>query len=475
MLLHPSDASYWDPNQLHGELQRVFDICHSCRRCWNLCPSFGNLFKRLDAIEDEAAAPSQGEKKAPRGEGQRAEGQHAAEADPSLLTSINPVERLSDADGRRVVDECYQCKLCFNHCPYHPPHRFQLDFPRLMQRAKAVRARREGIRWPDRLFARVDWIGRVASWIAPIVNWANHFEPNRLLMEKVLGVARGRNLPRFHSTTFRKWWDWRGPKPSPDRRSTNDRISPLPLEPGRDMRVVLFYTCSVNYNDPSTGKDAVAVLERNGFEVLCPADRCCGMPHLDCGDMPAALSSARRNVEALYPFALQGLAILALGPSCSLMLKEEYPALLRSHEASVVAKASFDIMEFLAKLKREGRLDTRFGEGPGKIAYHVPCHLKAQNIGYKSKELLELLPGASVTLVDRCSAHDGTWGMKKEYYELSMKTGRKLFDEIEQAGADAVATDCPLAGLQIAHGTGKAPRHPIHWVARAYGIESDPA
>lgn len=449
---HHTDPVFWDKDALRKETQRVLEICHGCRRCWNLCPSFGNVFKRIDQLEESlngpvpaAAAAGAAAGRAGGHDGLYEEG--AAVADPSLAMAKDPVEALTDDDHKKLVDECYQCKLCFNLCPYHPPHRYQLDFPRLMQRQRAVR----GGRLLDRVLARVDLVGTLGCLTAPLANWLASWRwPRRLL-----GIHPERNLPRFHLETFRRWWDWRGPK-GPRRRT-----------------VALFYTCSVNYNAPGIGKAAVAVLERNGLEVLAPEQLCCGMPHLDSGDIEAAKRAARRNLARLVPLAQRGVPILSLGPACSLMLRDEYPALLRSEDAALVARHTYDVCEYLVKLKRAGELDTSF-KNLGKIAYQVPCHLKAQNVGFKSRELLELL-GPGVAMIDRCSAHDGTWSMKTEYYELSMKTAKKMLDELEQARADRIATDCPLAGLQIEKGLGRRPEHPIELVAEAYGLQTDHA
>lgn len=451
----PAEPRYWDQASLDSELGRVFDICHGCRRCWNVCPSFGTLFKRIDEIEDvlnpstpAAAIPTAAGAAEGEGVGDHA---HAAAVDPALLTAKNPVEGLTDADKKRVVDECYQCKLCFNLCPYHPPHRFMLDFPRLMGRATAVRRKKEGATLFDRIAPHVDLLGRLNAPAAPLINWLNALPSFRAILEAVLGVDRRRNLPLFHTETFRAWWDWRGPK----ARGAG--------------RVALFYTCSVNYNDPQVGRAAVKALERNGFEVVCPEQSCCGMPHLDAGDTGSAEASAKKNVAKLLPFAQQGVPIVALGPTCSYMLRQEYPFLLDDEASKLVARHTLDISEFLMKLKKEDRLVEDFKAEERTVAYHLPCHLKAQNIGFKSRDLLQLIPGTRVKLVDQCSGHDGTWSMKKEYYELSLKTGRKLFGELDQEKGCQAATDCPLAGLQIVQGTGKTAKHPIELVAEAYG------
>ena len=487
---------YWDRAALREETTRVLDICHGCRRCAQLCPSFTGLFRRIDEIEDAQTAAAGGKSAAAvlaeasteiKEEGHHApspdigsgtageeHGLPAAAIDPSLLLTQSPVEALSDADHQKVVDECYHCNLCFNLCPYHPPHRFELDFPKLMRRHKAVALRERGAKLSDKLFARVDLVGTVSSWFAPIVNFMNGWRPNRLLLSAVLGIHPDRRLPKFHFQTFLRWWSMRARRRDPvmpAQAGTQD--SRAPAYAGATKKVALFYTCSVNYNEPRIGRAAVAILEKNGFEIVCPPQRCCGMPHLDIGDLESAKAAARENVGWLAPLAREGMPIVALGPTCSYMLKRDYPELLGTDDAKLVAAHTFDATEFLVKLKAEGRLSTDFKSGPGKVAYQPACHLKNQNIGLKSKELLELLPGSSVAVVDRCTGHDGTWSMKNEYFELSMKYAKKLFDELEQTGADALSTDCPLAGLQIAQGTGRAPAHPLELVAEAYGIDPD--
>lgn len=452
---------YWDRGALREETTRILDVCHGCRRCVHLCPSFTNVFKRIDEIEDQQTAAAGGKSAAAvladASTEIKEEGQHASAADPSLALMQNPVEALSDFDHQKVVEECFHCNLCYNMCPYHPPHRFALDFPKLMQRHKAVNLKEGKGKWRDKVLARVDLVGALTAPFAPLVNWLNRQPFHRALLRLLLGIHPQRNLPLFHVETFRKWWDIRGPK----SRSSG--------------RVAVFYTCSVNFNEPQIGKATVAVLEKNGFEVVCPPQSCCGMPHLDGGDISAAKAAAQANVERLLPLAQQGVPIIALGPTCSFMLKRDYPDLLNTEAARVVSKATFDLTEFLMKLKKQGRLSLDFQEqaGAGKVAYQPACHLKNQNIGLKSKELLELLPKTDVHVVDRCSGHDGTWSMKEEFYELSMKYAEKLFAEIRHMNADTVSTDCPLAALQIAQGTGRAPVHPIELVAKAYGVSAD--
>lgn len=419
MAFELDSKDFWEAPKVEAELKRVFDICNGCRRCYNLCPSFNDMFSRLDseAVDGDA-------------------------------------EKLGEADFRSVTDLCYQCKLCFNHCPYTPPHRWDLDFPRLLLRAKAAQVRREGIPFHDRMLGKVDLMGRVGTLFAPFSNWAIRNPAYRWLLEKVCGIHRNRLLPEYASETFRRWFD--------------NRPAAQPSAGGR--KVALFYTCSVNFNDPAVGKDCVRVLEKNGVRVRCPEQRCCGMPFLDGGDLDATRASARANIESLYPLAREGYDIVIPGPTCSYMFKREYPALVDGEKVQAIAARTFDICEYLMGLHGEAKLDTRFTRGAGRIAYQIPCHLRAQNIGYKSRDLMQLIPDTTVRLIEKCSAIDGTWGLKESYYDLSRKVAEPLMRELAEDRADLVVSDCPLAGLQIQEGTGRRTLHPVQVLAIAYGL-----
>jgi len=234
--------------------------------------------------------------------------------------------------------------------------------------------------------------------------------------------------------------------------------------------VVLFSTCLVDYHSVEVGQATVAVLEKNGVEVVRPEQQCCGMPLFDTGDIPGILRKAQANVATLKPWVDRGYDIIAPVPSCSLMLKREYPHLLSTEDAKLVASHTFDVCEYLMKLKKQGKLDTNFPNRPGKIAYQIPCHLRDQNIGFKSKELMELT-GASVEVIERCSGHDGTWGVKVEFFDLSMKIAAKAVREVEAVQADLVVSDCPLSGVQLTQaGGGKPTLHPIEVIKQAYGL-----
>ena len=411
----PNDPAYWDRSGLASELERVFEICHGCRLCFNLCPSFPELLGAVDRHDGSVAG-------------------------------------LTGAEVGRVIDTCYQCKLCYVKCPYTPDdkHQFQLDFPRLLLRANALRKREAGLDLRARILSRPELVGRLGGAAAPLTNWLNRQPMARQALAEAAGIHPGKLLPDFHSESFDQWYRKR-PKPR-----------------GDDSKAVLFFTCFVNHNNPQVGKDAIDVFERNNISLGCPKQNCCGMPALEAGDIALAKHMARSNVASLLPHVEQGKKILAINPTCSYMLRKEYAELDGSPAAAKVAAATMDLCEYLFSMKQRGELNRDFQSSPGKIAYHLPCHLKAQNIGFRSRDLMKLIPGAAVRMVDQCSAHDGTWAMKKEFFPLSMLTGKKAFDEMKEAQADVMATDCPLAALQFDQALGVRPVHPIQVLARAY-------
>jgi Fe-S oxidoreductase len=416
--LHYSDPEYLEPAALEAELRRVGDICHQCRRCLPLCPSFPKLFELVDASEQEIAG-------------------------------------LSRADFEAVNELCYHCKLCYNHCPYTPPHEWDVDFPALMRRQQLARAARDGIPLRRRLTTRTDLLGRVGSALPALMNFANRNPLSRWLMEKTLGIDRAFVQPSYYAETVESWFAGRGCRAS-----------------GAGGRAVLFTTCSVNYNDPIAGRSAVRVLEHADVAVSLCYERCCGMPFTDTGDLETAAAFAERNVAALLPHVEAGARVLVPGPSCSLMLKEEYPRLLRSEAARRVAAATRDLMEYLYELAREKKLPRDFKQPLGSVAYHAPCHLRHQKIGYRARDLLALA-GAEVALIDACSGVDGTWGMQARYHDVSLRVAAPMLRRIEEAGAEHVATDCPLSALRIEEGSGRKAVHPIVLLRHAYGLGTE--
>jgi Fe-S oxidoreductase len=413
------DPDYLDPAKLERELRRVGEICHQCRRCLPLCPSFPKLFELVDATERE-------------------------------------IEGVTMDGFERVNELCFHCKLCYNHCPYTPPHEWDVDFPALMRRHQLARAERDGTPLARKLTTRTDLIGRIGSAVPPLMNLANRNRLSRVLMEKTLGIDRDWVQPSYYHETVERWFARRGPRGE-----------------GAAGTAVLFTTCSVNYSDPLVGRAAVEVLEHAGVRVDVCYERCCGMPFTDTGDLGSARANARRNVEALLPYVTDGGVVVAPGPSCSLMLKEEYPRLLPGdRDAQRVAEATRDLMEHVHALAKAGHLTKDFAHPLGRVAYQAPCHLRHQNIGFKSRDLLRWA-GAEVTLVDACSGVDGTWGMQKRFHDASLKVARKMLDAIRAAEPDHVSTDCPLSALRIEEGLGRKAVHPVVLLRYAYGLGAE--
>jgi glycerol-3-phosphate dehydrogenase subunit C len=409
------DPDYVDAAKLERELRRVGEACHQCRRCLPLCPAFPKLFELVDATPHE-------------------------------------VEGVTRAGFDAVNELCYHCKLCYNHCPYTPPHEWDIDFPAMMRRQQLQRAKRDGVPLARRLTTRTDWIGRAGSLAPALLNLANRSRASRVLMEKTIGIHRDWVQPSYGSDTVDRWFRKRGPRGD-----------------GRSGEAVLFTTCSVEYSDPIVARSAVAVLERSGVRVDVAYERCCGMPFTDVGDLDTARANAERNVALLLPHVERGAAVIVPGPSCSLMLKHEYPKLLGGEDARRVAGATRDLMEYVYDLARAKQLDRDFARRLGKVAYHAPCHLRAQNIGYRSRDVLRLVAD-EVELVDACSGVDGTWGMQARFHEASLQVARKMLEAIERSGAEHVATDCPLAALRIEEGLGRKAVHPIVLLRHAYDL-----
>lgn len=423
-MFNPRDPEFYDEAATESELRRVFQICHGCRLCFSFCPSFPELFARIDDHVEN-------------GEGE--------------------ADALTRPEMDRVVDLCYQCKLCYVKCPYTPPHDWDVDFPRVVLRAKATRVKRDGLTVVDRALGDPDRLGRQGAAFPQLFNWLNTNPSVRRAMEGVLGIHRDRNLPEFHSPSYTRW------------HSQNAR--PRAAASVADT-VAVFATCTVNYCYSDIGAALTQVLEKNGKRVVLTYENCCGMPWLDGGGIDRAIAQAEANVRALAPLAREGIFIVVPQATCGYMLRAEYGELLGTEAARLVAQMTLDPCEYLMKLHEQGKLDCSFTRPQGRIAYHAPCHLRAQNIGLRSLDLLSLLPGTEVELVEKCSAFDGTWGMKKEFYQLSLKYAGKLNCALAEAAPARIASDCALAGLNVIKGLGRAPVHPIQILRDAYGLDS---
>ena len=428
-VFNPEDPLFWDPADLEGELRRVFEICHGCRMCVGYCPSFPFMFDRIDENHE-------------------------------LHGQAHSAITLQAQDFESITDLCFQCKLCYVKCPYTPddPNSdWLVDLPRLLWREKVVRTRRiGGTTLQEKALGEPGVLGALSAGVmAPIANFVTAQSLVRRAMDKVAGIAPEFLLPTYATTTFPTWF------------KRHERSARREAPHGE---VAIFSTCLVDFNRPRTGELAVAVLEHAGFRPTLPAQTCCGMPNMDTGDLDRVREKARFNVLHLAAEVRAGRDIVAPGPSCSMTLKKEYPELLGTADAALVAAHTFDLMEYLWKLWREGKMPKTFARELGSVAYHAPCHLRAQKIAHPSRSLLEKVPGTEVTVIEQCSVVDGTWGMKSQYYELGVKYSRKLVRAIDNAEARFVASDCPLASQRITKENRVAVRHPIELLAYAYGL-----
>ena len=429
---HPIDwnsPDFYNEDKLLDELHRVYDICHGCRRCVSLCTSFPTLFDLID-------------------EGKTGE--------------MDGVEK---KDYWKVVDQCYLCDLCYmTKCPYVPPHEWNVDFPHLMLRGKAIKFKKGEVTFRDKLLSATDAIGKLAAIpvVAQTVNAVNRNPIARKLMDGVLGVHQDRTLPEYSPTRF---------------RSTADKSPVHPVRDGRSTpgKVAIYATCYVNYNEPGIGHDLLKILGHNEIPyVLVDKEACCGMPKLELGDLDAVARLKAVNIPPLAGLAAQGYAILTAVPSCTLMFKSELPLMFPNDgDVKAVAKAMFDPFEYMILRNRDGLLKTDFKKSLGKVSYHIPCHSRVQNVGQKTREMLQLVPDTQINTVERCSGHDGTWGVKTEYFANSMKIGRPVFKAMASTDPDYISSDCAIAARHIEQGMGETKaqkEHPLSLIRIAYGL-----
>ena len=425
----PNDPTYWDSEALDKEVQRTFEICHGCRMCFKYCDSFPSLFDLIDNTYD------------------------------------GEVSRVTHGDTRSVMDACFQCKLCEVQCPYttRDGHAFQLDFPKLVHRHKAQEARKNGIGLREKILGNPDRAGLMARASLGMANVMNRFSVHRWFLEKTVGIHRNKLLPEFASTTFSRWANRRG----------------LIRESSEDTEVVLFQTCYVENNEPEIGRDTVDVFEHNGVDIGCTKGlECCGMPRWEAGDLEGLRSQARTNIDRLLPFVEGGAKVVAINPTCSMMLRREYPELVPvelREKARTLAAATMDPSEYLWSIRKEDRFKEDFKSTPGdSVGYHAPCHLRAQAVGFKGRDLLRKIPGVVPRTVSECCGHDGTYAMKVEGFEPSKRVGKKAFDGMKASEAEVWSTDCPLAAIQFEQHAGVKPMHPMSILARAYRDDGFP-
>ena len=427
------NPDFYNEEACEAELERIFDICHGCRRCISLCNAFPTLF---DLIDEAGDAETAGVPKA------------------SLW---------------KVVDQCYLCDVCYmTKCPYVPPHQWNLDFPHTMLRAKAIQYKTGKMKFRDKLLTSTELVGTLSSIpvVVHAVNAANRNGIARGVLQKVLGVHKQRQLPEFDSANFRA-----NAAPSYNYPVRNGERSP--------GKVAVFSTCYVNYNEPGIGHDLLKLLDHNEIPyVIVRGETCCGMPKLELGDLETVEKYKERNIPLMHDLAQQGYAIVTPVPSCTLMFKSEIPLLFADDpRCKAVSVTMHDPFEYFVLRHKDGLLKTDFKVDLGKVSYHIPCHSRVQNVGRKTEEMLKMT-GATVNTVERCAGHDGTWGVKEEYYELSMKIGKPVFKAMAKDEPDYVSSDCAIAGRHILQGMTEAgaagkkeKRHPLTLLRIAYGLE----
>ena len=427
---------FWDEQALEKEMERIFDICHGCRRCFNLCDSFPRLFDLID--------------NGPTGE----------------------LDGVDKADYAKVEEACTLCDMCFmTKCPYVPPHAWAVDFPHLMLRHRAVQARKKGIDFVESQLADTDRMGRLGTFAAPLMNWATdeRNKPVRRSLERLGGIHHGARLPKQASETF-------------EQRARREGVTLNDAAPAFGQRkAVLYATCFVNFHSTEIGAAARAVLAKNGVEteVLHPA--CCGMPKLELGDVEAVADAAKKVSAELLPWVDKGYDIVALTPSCALMLKFEWPLICpRDPAIERLAQATFDLSEYVVDIAKKHGLADGLEPVEGGISMHLACHARAQNMGPKAAEMLRLIPKTRVAVIERCSGHGGIWGARTENFEIAVKVGKPAAQAALKNNTSRVASECPLAAehlmqvMEMAAGEEKPKpfraEHPIEILARAYGL-----
>jgi glycerol-3-phosphate dehydrogenase subunit C len=432
------EEAFTDTEALDKEMRRVFDICHGCRRCFNLCDSFPRLFDLIDNSATEE------------------------------------LDAVKSEDFAPVVEACTLCDMCFmTKCPYVPPHPFQLDFPHLILRARAVEQKQGKTSFTQKQLAEMDRNGTLARVASPIINWASNIDNKmtRPVMEAVAGIDRTAELPKFYTKTF----------VSADR---SDPIAANAAAPAFGKRkAALYATCFVNYNKPATGLAARAVLNHIGVATKVAYPGCCGMPFLEQAELERVAANAAKVSKELVKLIDDGYDIVALTASCGLMLKFEWPLIVPENaDVKRVAEATYDIDEYVVDVAKKEGLPDGMTALPEGVTVHLACHARAQNMGPKAAEMLRLIPDTPVDVIERCSGHGGTFGVVKPTHATAVKVGRPVFRTAAQQGRGHIVSDCPLAAQHIVQQIGeladkageprkvREPEHPIQIMARAFGL-----
>jgi Fe-S oxidoreductase len=409
------DPKFYDEEALYEEAKRVYLKCKDCRMCVNFCPSFPALFDAVDSKHDN-------------------------------------IEALTKEELAKPLELCFHCKQCYFKCPYTPPHEWKLDFPHLSLRYKAIKFKNQGAKITDKLMLDTDLVGKLSVPFGKVVNKAMDVKPVRLIMEKTAGIDQRAKLPPINEHSFRSF--------------LKDNLVPV-KNPVR--KAVLFYTCLLNYNFLEKGKALLHVLYKNNIHIEVPEQNCCGIPFFDIGDIDSSIKKAKYNVDMMIDYVRNGYDVIVPVPTCALQLKHEYPLLLRTPEAKELSEKVYEIGDYLFSLNQENLFNKDFKNPMGKIDYHIACHLKSLGVGYKSAALMRMIPNTKVRIVEICSGHDGTFGVKKDTFDMAVSVGKPLFENILNQKADLVVSDCPLAGNFIDLNTSRTVKSPIEVLSMAYG------
>jgi Fe-S oxidoreductase len=409
------DPKFYDEEALYEEAKRVYLKCKDCRMCVNFCPSFPALFDAVDSKHDN-------------------------------------IEALTKEELAKPLELCFHCKQCYFKCPYTPPHEWKLDFPHLSLRYKAIKFKNQGAKITDKLMLDTDLVGKLSVPFGKVVNKTMDVKPVRLIMEKTAGIDQRAKLPPINEHSFRSF--------------LKDNLVPV-KNPVR--KAVLFYTCLLNYNFLEKGKALLHVLYKNNIHIEVPEQNCCGIPFFDIGDLDSSIRKAKYNVDMMIDYVRNGYDVIVPVPTCALQLKHEYPLLLRTPEAKELSEKVYEIGDYLFSLNQENLFNKDFKNPMGKIDYHIACHLKSLGVGYKSAALMRMIPNTKVRIVEICSGHDGTFGVKKDTFDMAVSVGKPLFENILNQKADLVVSDCPLAGNFIELNTSRTVKSPIEVLSMAYG------
>ena len=429
---------FYDRSALDEEARRQFDVCHGCRRCFNLCDSFPRLFDLIDESE-------------------------SGELDTVASDDFGP-----------IIDGCTMCDMCFmTKCPYVPPHEFNLDFPHLMLRYRAVELKEKGkAPFTQNQLAQMDRNGSLAEKMSGLANWGSSKGNvvTRPVMSATLGIDKNVELPKFTGETFMK---------RAEKSAKNGELEPNKEGTAQDRKALIYATCSVNYNNPGVGEAALKVLTHLGVSVKTDYPGCCGMPYLEQGNLEKVAQNAASVSAALRPFIDEGYDILTLTASCGLMFKFEWPLIVPDNEdVKALSAATRDISEYIVQIADKNGLPDGLQTIEGGVQVHLACHARAQNMGPKSADLLRLIPDADIGVIERCSGHGGTFGVMKDTHQLAVKVGKPVARNVAKSEAKTVVSDCPLAAKHIVQGveyldaSAKLPEaaHPVEVFARAYGL-----